>query len=101
MANLYNQNPIRIDTSFASYKGQVALTLGTLFALIVTKVRWIGPGAVAELVIEDPQSGVQLCALQNSSANGPDLEEDFSASPRLWRDFSVVLPSGVVFIYTK
>jgi hypothetical protein len=101
MANNYVVNPIRIDTSFASYKGQVAATLGTLFTLIVIKVRWVGPGAVGQVDIVDPQGGEQLCALQNSSANGADIEEDFSASPRLWRDFSVNLPSGVLFIYTK
>jgi hypothetical protein len=101
MANIYTQNPIRIDTSFASYKAQVAATLGTLFTLIVTKVRWVGPGAVGQLVIDDPQGGEQLVAIQNSSAGGPDLEEDFSASPKLWRDFSVIIPSGVVFIHTK
>jgi hypothetical protein len=101
MANNYVVNPIRIDTSFQSFKAQVALTLGTLFTLIVTKVRWVGPGAAGQLVINDPQGGEQLVALQNSSAGGPDIEEDFSASPRLWRDFSVVIPSGVLFIYTK
>jgi hypothetical protein len=101
VANNYVVNPIRIDTSFQSYKAQVAAALGTLFTLIVTKVRWVGPGAVGQLVIDDPQGGEQLVALQNSSANGVDIEEDFSASPRLWRDFSVVIPSGVVFIYIK
>jgi hypothetical protein len=101
LANNYAVNPIRIDSSFVSYKAQVATLLGTLFTLIVTKVRWVGPGAVGQVDISDPQGGEQLCALQNSSANGPDIEEDFSASPRLWRDFSVNLPSGVLLIYTK
>jgi hypothetical protein len=101
MANNYVANPIRIDTSFQSYKAQVAATLGTLFTLIVTKVRWVGPGAVGQLVIDDPQGGEQLAVMSNSSAAGPDLEEDFSASPRLWRDFSVVIPGGVLFVYIK
>jgi hypothetical protein len=101
MANIYNSNPIRIDSSFASYKSQVASLLGTLFTLVVAKVRWVGPGAVGQLVINDPQGGDQLVVLSNSSANGPDLEESFDAAPRLWRDFGVSLPSGIVLIYTK
>ena len=101
MANSYAVNPIRIDTTFQSYKAQVATTLGTLFTLIVTKLRWVGPGAVGAVVVDDPQGGEQLAFIQNSSANGPDIEVDFSASPRLWRDFSVVIPSGVLFVYTK
>lgn len=101
MANIYNQNPIRIDTSFASFKSQAAALLGALFTLIVTKVRWVGPGATGELVIDDPQGGEQLLVMNNSSANGPDLVEDFSASPRLWRDFGVSLPSGILLVYTK
>jgi hypothetical protein len=103
MANAYAQNPIYVDTAFQSYKGQVAATLGTLFTLVVTKIRWVGPASVGDqVVIDDPQGGVQLAFLRNTVAGGPDIEEDYSASPRLWRDFSVAqISSGKLFIHTK
>lgn len=102
MANSYAVNPIYIDTTFQSYKAQVSSVLGTLFTLIVTKLRWAEPVNVNDiLIIDDPQGGEQLAFIRNSAANGPDLELDWSASPRLWRDFSVIIPSGKLFIYTK
>jgi hypothetical protein len=101
VANIYTRNPIVIDTTFSSYKAQVAATLGTLFTLVVTKLRWVGPAGVGQIVVDDPGSGNQLAVLNNSSANGPDIEQDFSASPRLWTDFSVVIPSGKLYIFTK
>lgn len=103
MANVYTRNPIVIDTSFQSYKNQVSATLGTLFTLIVTKLRWVGPVGVGDqVIIDDPQGGEQMALLRNTVANGPDIEHDYSASPRLWADFSVVMPVGSkLFIYTK
>jgi len=103
MANIYTRNPIYVDTAFQSYKAQVAATLGTLFTLIVTKVRWVGPAAVGDQVVfDDPQGGNQLLVMRNTVAAGPDVEEDFSASPRLWLDFGVPqIASGKLFIYIK
>lgn len=103
MANSLATNPIVLDSAFQSYKGQVAATLGTLFTLIVTRVRWVGPANVGDqAVIDDPQGGEQLLLMRNTTANGPDLVEDYSASPRIWRDFSLAqLGSGKLYIYTK
>ena len=102
MANIYTQNPIYVDTSFGSFKAQVAAALGTLFTLVVTKVRWVGPVAAGDqVIIDDPAGGAQLLLMRNTTANGPDLEEDYSTNPRLWRDFSVIIPSGKLFIHTK
>ena len=104
MANIYTRNPIVIDTAFQSYKAQVAATLGTLFTLIVTKIRWVGPvGAGDTVIIDDPQGGNQLLVMRNTTANGPDIVEDYSASPRIWLDFGVPqMPAGSkLFIYTK
>jgi hypothetical protein len=102
MANNLNVNPIYVDTAFQSYKSSVSTTLGTLFTLIVTKVRWVGPAAAGQTVtIDDPQGGEQLAQMTSSAAN-LDVEIDFSAQPRLWRDFSVaIIPSGKLYIFTK
>lgn len=102
MANNLNINPIIVDTAFTSYKSSVSVTLGQLFTLIVTKVRWVGPGVAGQTVtIDDPQGGAQLLQM-TSAAAGQDVEVDFSASPRLWRDFGVgAIPSGKLFIFTK
>jgi hypothetical protein len=101
VANIYTRNPIFIDTTFNSYKAQVAVTLGTLFTLVIVKLRWVGPGAIGQVIVDDPGSGNQLAVLNNSAATGPDIELDFSASPRLWTDFSVVIPSGKLLIFNK
>ena len=102
MANNLNVNPAYIDTAFSSYKSSTATTLGSLFTLIVTKIRWVAPSAAGQTVIfDDPQGGIQLLQMTSAAAN-TDVEEDFSASPRLWRDFSVAqLPSGKLFVFLK
>jgi hypothetical protein len=108
MANVLTTNPIRIDSVMAtSYKAAVALSLGTLFTLIVHQVRWLNPitggagGTGDEVLIIDPQSGQELLRLHAVTA-GAEVVADWSAQPRLWRDFQVVqLGSGRVDIFTK
>jgi hypothetical protein len=102
LANNLNVNPVYIDTSFSSYKAAVVSTLGPLIgAVICVKIRWVAPSAASQtLEIIDPQGGAQL-AMLTSVAAGQDVEEDFSASPRLFRDFGVIIPSGKVFLFTK
>jgi hypothetical protein len=102
LANNLNVNPVYIDTAFQSYKSSVAATLGSLFTLIVTQIKWVGPSAAGQVVIfDDPQGGVQLLQMTSAAAN-TDVTEDFSASPRIWRDFSVAqLPSGKLFVFLK
>ena len=103
MANLYAQNPLYIDTAFASFKAAVASILGTLFSLTVVKWRWVGPAAVGDQVeVVDPQSGRQILLMRNTVANGPDVVEDWSAQPRLLADFGVpLINSGKLFVYIK
>jgi hypothetical protein len=101
MSNILTTNPVSIDTSFTSYKAAVASTLGTLTTLVATKIRWVAPSAAGQtLEFIDPQGGAQL-AMLTSVAAGQDVEEDFSASPRLFRDFGLIIPSGKVFLFTK
>jgi hypothetical protein len=91
-----------LDSPLTSYKAAVASTLGTLIgAVICVKIRWVAPSAAGQtLEFIDPQGGAQL-AMLSSIAAGQDVEEDFSASPRLFRDFGVIIPSGKVFLFTK
>jgi hypothetical protein len=102
LANSLNTNPVVIDSVFQSYKASVASTLGSLFTICVTKIRWVGTAAAGQTVtIDDPQGGAVLAQL-TSVAGGGDIELDWSASPRLWRDFSVAsLPSGKLFVFLK
>lgn len=102
MSNSLTTNPVYIDTPFTSFKASVASTLGALFTLVIVKIRWVAPSAAGQtLEIVDPQGGAQL-AMLTSSAVGVDVEEDFSASPRLFRDFGIpAVPSGKVFLFTK
>lgn len=101
MANNLNVSPIYVDTAFGgSFKASVSTTLGTLFTLRVSQVRWVGPanaGDQAEIV--DPQGGNQLLLMRCDVA-GKDQIADWSAAPRLWRDFNVPqLSSGKLYIY--
>jgi hypothetical protein len=102
MSNVPTTNTVLIDTAFQSYKSSVAATLGSLFTICVTKIRWVGTAAAGQTVtIDDPQGGAVLAQL-TSVAGGGDIELEFSASPRLWRDFSVAqIPSGKLFVFLK
>jgi hypothetical protein len=102
MSNALTTNPVYIDTSFSSYKASVASTLGSLIgAVICVKIRWVAPSAASQtLEIIDPQGGAQL-AMLTSVAAGTDVEESFNASPRIWRDFGVIIPSGKAFLFIK
>jgi hypothetical protein len=102
MSNILTTNPIYLDQPLSSYKASIASTLGMLTGpVVITKIRWISPSAGQTLELVDPQGGAPL-AMLTSVAGGGDIEEDFSASPRVVRDFGVPnVPSGKVFIFTK
>lgn len=103
MATNLNVNPIHVEGVMAtSYKSSVATTQGTLITLLVTQLRWLDVGAVGdELLIVDPGSGQELVH-EFVSATRSEIVVDWSASPRLWRDFQVVqIGSGRLDIYTK
>jgi len=102
MANQLNQSPIIINAAMASYKAQVAATLGTLWVLRVERVYWEGPSTVGhQVVITDPANGARRMNLECAVANqGIDL--DFTANPKLWSDFAVVqIDSGNLYIYLR
>jgi hypothetical protein len=102
MTNLL-ANPIVIDGDLAtSYKTQVASSLGTLFTLKIEKIIWVAAPAGASLSIGDPNSGLVLWSRKNDSAGAVDIEDDFTADPRLWRDFEInAFPGGTLYIYTR
>ena len=100
--NLLTRNPIIVVAPMASsYKSAVATTLGSLFTLQVAKIQWSDAVSVNDFVrIIDPGSGELLQEIQNVAANS-NYFIDFSARPRLWRDFRVSqIDSGTLYIYT-
>lgn len=100
MANILTTNPIHISAVQTSYKAAVAASLGTLFTLMVHHFRWIDVGTIGdEVQIIDPQSGQELLHLKASAASS-EITGDWSAKPRLWRDFAVIkFDSGQLDIF--
>lgn len=103
MANNLTSNPIVITGSMAtSYKAQVAASLGTLFCIKVERIRWVQAPATSSISIGDPASGLVLWAAANPSATAIDIDGDFTADPRLWRDFEInAFPGGTLYIYIR
>ena len=90
-----------MDSALASYKAAVASSLGTKFTLVVTRLRWVTPGASHSLSVTDPNSGTVLAQL-DSDAGGGDVDMDWTAYPRIWDDFSIGVPAaGKLFVYTR
>lgn len=103
MANNLFANPMVITGSLVtSYKTQMASKIGTLFTLIVTRIRWVNPGISQSLNIGDPLSGLVLWSGKSNTA-GEDIDEDFTANPQIWQDFEIdAFPGGgALYIYTR
>ena len=103
MSNLF-VNPIIITGDLAtSYKTQMAATgkIGTLFTLVVERIRWVDPGISKTISIGDPLSGAVLFSAKSNTA-GEDVDVDFTANPQLWQDFEInAFPSGTLYLYTR
>lgn len=101
MANLLNQNPIILTGTQTSYKAAVAASLGANWVLRVTKIYWYNPIIAGDVaLIIDPASGQNLERLRCEAANQSQII-DWSANPKIWRDFAVVqLDSGILEIHT-
>ena len=105
MSNNLFVNPIVLTGSTAtSYKTQMAAAgkIGTLFTLIVTRIRWVNPGISQLLSIGDPISGAILFTCKSNSV-GEDVDFDFTADPLMWQDWELnALPGGgTILIYTR
>ena len=101
MANQLTLNPVILTGTMAtSYKAATATTLGTLFTVRVQQIRWFDTIAVGDVaLIIDPQTGNHLLSLRCITA-GQAIVVDWSAQPRLWRDFQVIQhDSGRLYIY--
>lgn len=85
----------------------MASSIGTLFTLTVERILWVNPPASSSISIGDPTSGAILWTRQTGATNttnqaSPDIDEDWTANPRLWRDFSIdVFPGGTLYIFTR
>lgn len=101
MSNSLLTNPVVLDSSLASFKAAVASTLGTNFTIVVTRLRWVTPGASHTLTITDPASGAVLAQL-DSDASSADVDMDWTAYPRIWDDFSIGAPAaGKLYVYLR
>lgn len=103
MANNLTANPMKLDSSMAqSYKAATAASLGTLQTLKIEKIYWMDPATAGDQVtIGDPASGETLLNLRCEAA-GQSQIVDWTANPKLWRDFEInVFNSGVLYIYTR
>lgn len=103
MANSFTQNPIVVTAAMSSgYKASVAAALGSLITLSVDKISWANvTGTTDVLSIVDPDSGNVLFELENKVA-GTTWWIDWSARPKLWRDFKVAtIGSGKLYIFTR
>jgi tRNA A37 threonylcarbamoyladenosine synthetase subunit TsaC/SUA5/YrdC len=102
MSNSLVQNPIVISSAMTSgYKASVASSLGTLSTLRIDKIYWENPGTIGDTAtIIDPQNLATMFALRCEVANQSQVI-DWSARPKLWRDFQVSqISSGTLYIYT-
>ena len=102
MSNLLTANPMVITAAMASgYKALVASSLGTLSTLRIDKIYWENPLTAGDTVtIIDPQDSIAMLPLRCEVA-GQSQVIDWSARPKLWRDFQVSqISSGTLYIYT-
>lgn len=107
--NTYNSQPIRIDTSFTSWRNSQTLNTGTIpgysaprqWGIRPVKVVWTNPGDDASFIITDPNDGTAL--LQGDTPTGfigPDPQFDISPAV-MWRDFSVTINGGTLLIFYR
>jgi hypothetical protein len=100
MANLFLNNPIRLDSPMAtSFKSQILATNGSFYDLRVEKILWETPVTVGDKVVIQDNYGNILATLACDTANVSQCL-DWTAKPKRWSDFSVAsISSGVVWIY--
>jgi hypothetical protein len=116
MANFYNSNPIRIDTTFAvgtSWRSLQTLNTGNSPATLqqpnpsprqwgiqVVELYWNSPGANGALLVTDPNDGTVL-AMQDTPAGYTGGDIDITPITRKWRDFKVQITSGTLYIHYR
>lgn len=115
MSNSYNSNPIRIDTSFTSWRTLQTLNTGKSPATIQnpnpsirqwgirpTKIVWSDPGDSASFQIVDPNDGTIF--LSDDTPTGFVSQNpmyDFTGSTATWRDFNVTINGGTLYIFYR
>ena len=118
MANLYNYNPIVLDSTMASgWRALQTLNIGTITltspsgvvttvpaqrGLWVTKVIWENPTTVGHTFsISDPNVAATVLLAGACGVAGQDVEYDFVNAAQ-WRDFKLThLDSGKIFIWYR
>lgn len=109
MANFYNSNPIRIDTTTTSgWRSLQTLNTGTIpgyasprqWGINVVELVWNSPGANGALLVTDPVDGTVL-AMNDTPAGYTGGDLSLTPIRRNWRDFKVSITSGTLFIWYK
>lgn len=114
MANVYNAQPIRIDTTFVSWKTNQTLNTANLPSTLqnpgpikaqpglqVYQMLWKTPGASASFTVSDPIDGTVLFSSTTPAAFvGADPYWQFTV-PLQWRDFSVTISAGTLEIFRR
>ncbi len=115
MANSYNSQPIRIDTTMAAgWRSLQTLNTGNSPATIqqpspasrqwgfqVQELYWNSPGASSSIVVTDPNDGTIL-AMQDTPIGYTGGDIDIVPIRRTWRDFKVQISGGgTLFIYYR
>lgn len=111
MANLYNQNPLSLDTVMASgWRALQTLNTGTLPGTTfsaqpgvqVVKIVWTGIVAQThKVILVEPNSSIVLFTAVAGSTLA-DQVYDFSNQAATWRDFKLTqIDSGVLNIWYR
>ena len=115
MSNSLNAFPIRVDTTFTSWRNNQTLNTGKSqptiqnpnpslrqWGIRPTLVIWTDPGDNASFQITDPNDGTIL--LQDDTATGfigPNPKYDFIGQTATWRDFNVTITGGALLIFFR
>ena len=100
MANNLLFSPIRLDSVMTQgYKPSTNTVLGTHQLLRVEKILWETPLTPGDQIIFEDDLANVLAVLTCDTANVPQCL-DWTAKPKLWRDFTLTkISSGVIYLY--
>ena len=111
MANNYNSNPQRIDTTFTGgWRSKQTLNTGTTpgytspaqWGIRPFKIVWADPGADASFQITDPNDGTILLEDDTPSGfTGHNPQYGYSNASGTWRDFNVTITGGTLLIFYR
>jgi hypothetical protein len=114
MANSYNSNPLRIDTTFTQgWRSLQTLNTGNSPATLqqpnpsprqwgfqVIELVWNNPGANGAILVTDPVDGTVL-AMSDTPVGYTGGDVYVTPLRNTWRDFKVSISAGTLFIFYR